>query len=417
VLDTGELLSGRYRLEELLGRGGMGEVWRATDLRLGRAVAIKACLTEPDARFTAEARVMASFHHPGIVNIYDYGDFYLVMEFVDGQPLSTLLDDDGPLDSPTTARLLSQVARALQVVHEIGIVHRDVKPSNILVDSAGNARLTDFGVAASGNGGDTVQGTARYMAPEQAMGYPVTPAADIYALGAVGYHCVAGFPPFSGEDAVEIALHHIQDAPIPLPEGTSPALRNTIARAMAKDPVDRFPSAAALARALRSASPAGSPSNMDKTVPERTHPLAPVEPRTHPLAPVEPVAPHHMPQHHLDQHHEPQHLRRSRRGTLLTIAAAAILITFGGLLLAANLRGDSPAGETPVQPPIAPTSTEPSPTPLGSEQVSRAPSPAPPRTAGPRPSPARTTVSPTPPESPPPPTTAGPTSPAPPEPT
>lgn len=375
VLDSGELLSGRYRLEELLGRGGMGEVWRATDLRLARTVAVKACLGEPDARFTAEARVMASLHHPGIVNIYDYGDSYLVMEFVDGQPLSSLLDARGALDSATTARLLAEVANALQVVHDHGIVHRDVKPANILLDSAGNAKLTDFGVAASGNDGTSVQGTARYMAPEQAMGHPVTPAADIYALGAVGYHCLAGFPPFGGEDAVQIALHHIQDALPPLPSGTSPGLRRAVGRAMAKDPVDRFPSAAAFAAALELA-PVTLVSNVDKTLP---------------TAPVR---------------------RPRRRGALVTIMAAIALIALGGLLLAANL-SDSTKGESPGQvPPAAPGSNQPSPAPLVTEQVRRSarPTPTPPRTTGARPSPARTPTSPTPPAEP----TAAPTSAAPP---
>lgn len=341
----------------------MGEVWRATDLRLARTVAIKACLSEPDARFTAEARVMASLHHPGIVNIYDYGDSYLVMEFVDGQPLSGLLDERGALDSATAARLLAQVANALQVVHEMGIVHRDVKPANILLDSAGNAKLTDFGVASSGDQ-TSVQGTARYMAPEQAMGHPVTPAADVYALGAVGYHCLAGFPPFGGEDAVQIALHHIQDALPPLPNGTPPGLKDAVARAMAKDPAQRFPSAAAFAAALELA-PTTLASNVDQTVP---------------MGPVE---------------------RPRRRGALVTVLAAIALITLGGLLLAANLTGNNPSGESPgLVPPAAPASTQPSPAPLVTEQVRRStpPSAAPSRTTTAGPSPARTTVSSPPPE-------------------
>jgi len=359
VLDTGELLSGRYRLEELLGRGGMGEVWRAKDLRLARTVAIKACLSEPDARFTAEARVMASLHHPGIVNIYDYGDFYLVMEFVDGLPLSSILDERGALDPATAARLMSEVAQALQAVHDHGIVHRDVKPANILVDSAGNAKLTDFGVAANGGGVDTVQGTARYMAPEQAMGHPVTPAADVYALGAVAYHCLAGLPPFDGEDPVQIALHHIQDALPPLPSETPPALRDAVLRAMAKDPVDRFPSAAAFADAL------ARPSNVDPTLPA-----------------MPPVAP----------------LRKRSRRAALAVAAAIALIAMGGLLIAANLN-DTSSGGSPIPPPAAPASNHPTPSPLMTEQVRRSapPTPTPARTTT-SPSPARTTVSPTPPQ-------------------
>jgi serine/threonine-protein kinase len=391
VLDSGELLNGRYRLEELLGRGGMGEVWRATDLRLARTVAIKACLTEPDARFTTEARVMASLHHPRIVNIYDYGDFYLVMEFVDGQSLSSLLDERGPLDSATTARLTSQVAEALQVVHEKGIVHRDVKPANILLDSDGNAKLTDFGVASSGQGSDAVQGTARYMAPEQAMGQPVTPAADIYALGAVAYHCVSGVPPFGGTDAVEIALRHIQDAPPPLPDTVAPALRQAITRAMAKQPEERFPTASDFATAVSLGS------GLDTT--RSMRPLAPPPPPAPPPAPIE----------------------RRRRGVLFTIAAAIVMIALGGLLIAATLN-DTNSGEQPVQPPAAPASSpgrsQPGPATdgTGQEQVRRpSQSPAPSRTSEPPvtgPTPTRTTNSPTPQQSPPEPTGA-PTTPAP----
>jgi len=378
VLESGGLLSDRYRLEELLGRGGMGEVWRATDLRLGRTVAIKAMLPErsesDDERFYAEARVMAALHHPGIVNIYDFGDSFLVMEFVDGKPLSTLLDEGGPLDSSTTARLTEQVAQALRVVHEAGIVHRDVKPGNILVDSGGNARLTDFGVAASGADGDSVLGTARYMAPEQAMGHTVTPAADIYALGAVAYHCLAGHPPFDGEDAVQIGLHHIQDPPPPLPADVSPGLRAAIERAMAKDPADRFPDAADFAAAL-------SLSNMDGT-----------------LA-MEPLQP-----------------PRRRHGAALGVAAAVAIIALGGLLIAANLN-ERPISETPGPPPAAPASEQPSPTQAATAPVRRpTTTTSPSRSTTPaavvtRPSPARTSTSPTP-TTPPPPSPS--TSPSPP---
>lgn len=219
------------------------------------------------------------------------------------------------------------------------------------------------------------------------MGQPVTPAADIYALGAVAYHCVAGFPPFGGEDAVQIALRHIQDSPQPLPDGTSPALRNAITRAMDKVPANRFPTASAFAAALT------AKSSLDST-----RPLPPLE-----APPAQVLSP-----------------RRDnrRRGALVTILAALALMTLGGLLIAANLR-DTPTGESPVQPPAAPASNQPGPTPLVTEQVRRSTPPATPsgsRTPAPsatRPSPASTANTPTPAQSPAEPTSAPATSSAP----
>lgn len=369
MLADGELLAGRYRLDALLGRGGMGEVWRATDLRLGRAVAIKALLphvSDDSGRFSAEARIMASLHHPGIVNIYDFGDSYLVLEFVDGKPLSTLLDERGKLDSSTTARLTAQIADALQVVHDAGIVHRDVKPGNILVDSAGNARLTDFGVAITGDT-SSVLGTARYMAPEQAMGHPVGPPADIYALGAVAYHCVAGHPPFDGEDAVQIALHHVQDQPPALPPETAPTLRAAIERAMAKEPADRYPNAASFAEAVQIGH-------------DSTLPLAPVRP--------------------------PRPARTKAYATAAGVGIVALL----GILLATNLN-DRPVDQNPgPQQPAAPASGEPSPTQTATTPARRpSPTVSPTRSAPPnQPSPTRSPPT-SPNQSPPPPPTDPPT--------
>ena len=263
------MLSERYRLDDRLGRGAMGDVWRANDLLLGRTVAVKALLpaliADPgfSARFFAEARIMAALHHPGIVNVYDYGQsqlapdevvVYLVMEYVEGEPLSARMEMKGRLGVAETLSMVSQVASALQAAHDADIVHRDVKPSNLLVTSDGTIRLADFGVARSVESAaltatNAVLGTARYMAPEQALGRSATSAADIYALGAVAYHCLAGVPPFQGETPIEVALHHVQDEPPPLPEGISPQVRQLVSRAMAKDPGQRFPNAAAFAHA------------------------------------------------------------------------------------------------------------------------------------------------------------------------
>ena len=214
------MLGDRYRLDEPIATGGMGEVWRATDVVLGRTVAVKvlrtALLADPgfDARFRAEARTMAALRHPGVVNIYDYGHSpvpggdatYLVMAYVDGQPLADRIAATGRLAVGETMSLLAQAADALHAAHAHGIVHRDVKPANLLVRADGTVVLVDFGVArspalTSATTGNQVLGTALYMAPEQAAGRPVSPATDIYALGAVGYHCLAGHPPFVGDNA------------------------------------------------------------------------------------------------------------------------------------------------------------------------------------------------------------------------
>jgi serine/threonine-protein kinase len=271
VLFDGRLLHQRYRLDAHIASGGMGEVWRGTDLVLGRTVAVKALSAalagDPGfgRRFLAEAQTMGALRHPGIIEVYDYGEesgpdgerlVYLVMEYVPGRTLAQWLSDDGRLTVTQTMAVLAAAADALHAVHQAGIVHRDVKPSNLLVDEDGRVRLADFGVARTlategfTAAGDVV-GTAFYMAPEQASGHPVTPAADVYALGAIGYHCLAGEPVFLGASPLEVALQHVQSTPRPLPADVSRPAAALVLRALAKAPGDRFPSAAALAGAAR----------------------------------------------------------------------------------------------------------------------------------------------------------------------
>ncbi|HEX2773191.1 MAG TPA: serine/threonine-protein kinase, partial [Micromonosporaceae bacterium] len=271
VLSPGAVLSNRYRLTDHLATGGMGEVWRAVDTVLGRTVAVKvllpALLAEPGfgARFEAEARMMATLQHPGIVNVYDYGEsdlpngaraVYLVMEHVDGEPLAARVKQDGRLDVATTMSVLAQAAEALHAAHVAGIVHRDVKPGNLLVQPDGTVMLVDFGVARSVaatsiTGTNNVVGTALYMAPEQAAGRAVSPATDIYALGAVAYHCLAGYPPFGGGNPLEVAIKHLHEELPPLPADIAPPVAALVARALAKDPADRFATAEDLAAAAR----------------------------------------------------------------------------------------------------------------------------------------------------------------------
>ncbi len=265
-MEPADLIAGRYRLVEPIAAGGMGDVWRAHDEVLNRPVAIKAMRSEmrDDAtfgeRFRHEARSIAALDHPGVVSVYDYGEVgdgahgyaYLVMEFVDGESLGARMAREGRLGTAATMDVVAQVARALQAVHDAGIIHRDVKPDNVLIDSTGRAVLVDFGVARSGTSGDLtgtgqVIGTARYMAPEQVSRLPLSPATDLYALGAVAYHCLAGRPPFDGTNPITIALSQLSDEPEPLPRDVPPAVRGVVMTALAKDPDDRFAAASEMA--------------------------------------------------------------------------------------------------------------------------------------------------------------------------
>jgi eukaryotic-like serine/threonine-protein kinase len=282
---SGDVLDKRYRLDGPIATGGMGEVWRATDVTLGRMVAVKllhpALLADPqfDARFQVEARIMAALTHPNVINVYDYGHApaaagggaYLVMSYVDGQPLSRRIAEAGRLSVTETGSVLVQAAKALHATHRGGIIHCDVKPANLLITPDGTVILVDFGAARpTAATAAEILGTALYMAPEQVTGEPVTPATDVYALGAVAYHCLAGRPPFTGKTPLQVTLRHLSDEPPPLPPDVPPDLQRLITRAMNKAPTHRYPTAAhfaaAVHRALTSRSPTSS-TTVDLPVP------------------------------------------------------------------------------------------------------------------------------------------------------
>jgi serine/threonine-protein kinase len=243
-------------------------VWRGTDEVLGRTVAVKillpALLDEPGfaERFRGEARTMATINHPGVVDVYDYGSdqqlAFLVMEYVEGDALSRTLSRVGRLTPARTMALVAQAADALQAAHANGIVHRDVKPGNLLVRPNGTLVLTDFGIARSALVGQltvagSVLGTASYISPEQASGAVATAASDVYALGVVAYQCLSGHRPFDGATPIEIAMKHVRESPRALPSDIPPAVRAIVDRAMAKDPAARWPTAAAMAAVARQA--------------------------------------------------------------------------------------------------------------------------------------------------------------------
>jgi serine/threonine protein kinase len=391
VLSSGHLLDNRYRLDERIATGGMGDVWRGTDVVLGRVVAVKvlrpAMLADPEfsARFYGEARMMAAFRHPGVVEVYDYASAtdstdnsqcaYLVMAYVDGEPLSTRLKEAGRLGVSETMSIVAQAADALHAAHLNGTVHRDVKPGNLIVKPNGTVILVDFGVARSAQvtsvtGLNAIVGTALYMAPEQVSKGNVSPATDIYALGAVAYHCISGHPPFEGENALQVALRHLEDEPEPLPAQVPEPVRELIGRAMAKEPINRFASAAQFADAALEASGSQGWPSMTSTAlvsPHAAHlasrsrtavtrnaaPMARTSTATTQTVPRPPAGPPGPP--------GPPY--RRRRQTALLITMLAVLVLGGGVVIAMALNalndGGSGTGTTPDPSAPAGASVEP----------------------------------------------------------
>jgi len=276
VTRTGLILDDRYQLAEPIAAGGVGQVWRAADLLLDREVAVKLLRPEyadhPDTleRFRAEAKHAGSLTHPCVARVYDYGNAgpavppYLVMEYVDGPSLADMLAVD-PVHPVVALDVAAQAAAGLDAAHRIGLVHRDIKPGNILVGADGLVKITDFGIAhAAGSapvtGPGLVMGTTQYMAPERIAGGQATPASDLYALGILIYECLTGLPPYDGGTAEVMAGHLYLPMP-PLPAGAPPELDELITRLTAKDPAARMSDAAevaAIATRLRDALAAGA---------------------------------------------------------------------------------------------------------------------------------------------------------------
>jgi eukaryotic-like serine/threonine-protein kinase len=249
------VLDGRYALVERIATGGMGEVWRGTDQILGRSVAIKmlSAMHADDeqfrARFRAEARFASSLSHPGITRVFDYGEHsplggpYLVMELVDGQPLSEILEHYGRLDPNVVLDIVAQAGRALDVAHQAGIVHRDIKPGNLLIMADGTTKITDFGIAKANSlqamqltATGIVMGTALYVSPEQATGSPLGGSSDVYSLGVVAYECLSGEPPFMADQPLAIAIMHKHDPVPPLPPDVPRPVADLVYTMLAKTP-------------------------------------------------------------------------------------------------------------------------------------------------------------------------------------
>jgi serine/threonine-protein kinase len=256
------VFSERYELNHLIARGGMAEVYRAHDRLLDRPVALKVLFPELSVdrsfveRFRREAQAAANLSHPNIVPVFDWGEdsgtYFIVMEFIDGRPLSAILKSAGPLSADRTADIGAHVAAALGYAHKHGVIHRDVKPGNVLITDEGQVKVTDFGIARAINTEESltqtgaVMGTATYFSPEQAEGIGVDARSDIYSLGVVLFEMVTGRPPFLGDTPVAVASKHVRDHP-PAPRELNPSIPPTfeaiILKAMAKDPAHRYATA------------------------------------------------------------------------------------------------------------------------------------------------------------------------------
>ncbi|MBI2243772.1 MAG: serine/threonine protein kinase [Nocardioides sp.] len=332
-MDKGDLLGGRYRLTERIGAGGMGTVYRAHDTRLDRTVAIKTLHEGRDvddvtrSRLRAEAQLAGTLRHPGVVQVFDYGEEagatgptpYVVMELVEGTPLSQVLRERGPLPTEEAAALVGDVARALEAAHAAGIVHRDLKPSNILVTPEGRAVLLDFGVARSDSMEPLTEtgliiGSADYLSPEQVRGQRATPASDVFGLGVVAHQSLSAASPFHRDTQAATVLARLHEDAPELPASVPAPLRRLVASMLAREPDDR-PSAADVADRAATA--------------HRSGPVLP------PPLPTPPSAPR----------------SRWNRQRLLAIAAAAVVLASSLGLLALQHRDVPPAGASELEVP------------------------------------------------------------------
>lgn len=269
-LDSEEVVDGRYRIERRLGSGGMADVYLATDLQLGRRIALKVLYRrfseDPEfvERFRREASSAAGLQHQHVVSVYDRGEwdgtYYIAMEYLEGRSLKALIAQQAPLEPGAAIDYATQILKAARFAHRRGVIHRDLKPHNVIVDDEGVLTVTDFGIARAGASDMTqtgsIMGTAQYLSPEQAQGHAVSQQSDLYSIGVVLYEMLAGRVPFDGDSAVAIALKQIGEAPVPpsaYNAAVSPQLEQVVLCALEKDPAARFPDADAFIAALEGA--------------------------------------------------------------------------------------------------------------------------------------------------------------------
>lgn len=358
-MDTsdGALFAGRYRIIRRLGQGGMARVYLAQDESLHREVAIKVLADRHSddphfiERFQREARAAARLNHPNIVQVYDQsqgGMSYIVQEYVEGETLKDLIRRESPIDPRRAITIALQILAALRVAHQQGVIHRDVKPQNILMQPDGKLKVADFGIASAG--GDTemteagsIVGTAQYLAPEQARGLTVGPPADLYALGIVLYEMLSGRVPFEGDSAVNVALRHVQEAPEPLTERNPlvpVALESVVMRALAKDPRQRYQSADEMGVELDQVRQGLPISDETAVIGAATLAMA----RPAPPTPTETMVAPPLPPRETGPPRTPANPNRRRLWILLIVLGVVLLAIAAGVF--AFTRGDTGGGTT-----------------------------------------------------------------------
>ncbi|MFG3340286.1 protein kinase [Glycomyces sp. NPDC048151] len=388
-MDSGTLIAGRYRLDRVIASGGMGAVWRAEDERLDRTVAVKVLhagldgAQRPKDRFEREAKTLASLKGPGCVEVYDFGEepdgdrtvVYLVMELVDGVSLAELLHREERLDPARTMRIMAEAAEALAAAHRRGIVHRDIKPGNILIDADDRVKVVDFGISLFANRSrltpsDQVLGTAPYVSPEQLRDKGVTGASDLYSLGAVAYECLTGTPPFDADDPAAVIHGHLYSEPPALPADVPAEVAGIVSRSLLKSPEERWESGDVLAAAARAATtgqhPVETPPAAGSSMEARTADVpaaarAPFLPAAEP-----PVTPPSQPAIAGPSEKDP---RKRRRMVLVGVAAVLVLTVIAVLAfnpfagdgkVAGEDDGTSPAGAASSEDPGSAAAQEPS---------------------------------------------------------
>jgi serine/threonine-protein kinase len=331
------VIDGRYRVDRRLGSGGMADVYCATDLQLGRKVAVKLLYRrfaedeEFVERFRREASSAAGLQHPNVVAVYDRGEWdgtsYIAMEYLDGRSLKDIVRDEGPLPPARATELILQVLKAARFAHRRGIIHRDFKPHNVLVDDEGRAKVTDFGIARAGASDMTetgsIMGTAQYLSPEQAQGHAVSAQSDLYSIGIMLYELLTGRVPFDGDSPVTIALKQVGEEPTPpraLNPAVPPALEAVVLRALQKDPAQRFGDADAFITALEQARGGGVHDGRTTALSTGSYPAGVSVPPPAVVDPVEEL-----------ERQDRRNLRRIALWTFVALMLAAIAV--GGYLL------------------------------------------------------------------------------------
>ena len=375
---VGRTFNNRYTLTERVGLGGMAEVYRAKDNVLGRTVAVKVMLPQYAAdptftkRFRQEAASAANLQSPYIVSVYDWGldgeTYYIVMEFLRGTDLKTAINERGAINQRKAAEIGSQIAQALTVAHEGGVIHRDIKPQNIMIQPDGNIKVMDFGIARAGDAGlsqtATVLGTAHYVSPEQAQGKELTGASDIYSLGVVLYEATTGKLPFDGQDAVSVAVKQVNEIPAPpstINPNIAPGLEAIIMKALEKDPNKRFKDAAEMRHVLNDFL-AGRPINLGEDISGlKTQVMGGVAPMQNGTAVMSPVAGSQATGNFTQvgprtysAEDEAEAAKKKKRNTIIGVIVALLcIIGIAGAVFALNGSGDKVAVPDVTNKPIA----------------------------------------------------------------